>query len=313
MEYRCTEVFEVDPRLDLYMLIYPSFIFPLVDVSKDRIVKRWGVCKGLAIYKDGAKLIVEHKDAFCINYAKEILGLWSIPYITSVTNGKGVELVKVLINRYGWFGIATSSLDDVELFSAIFLSQNTDFHVNVVRWLQRCFKLYGSVEKILNIDEDRLAKDIGTSYQVLKLAQALKVYLSYRDRILKSDAEEAKRYLLQIKGVGPKICNAYILYVKKNTLYAPIDKNLIDFLSKFDSTLDIVADLPRKNMCLKYYCNMCPRKARCTYYIFRERFKELSGWMQTMAYVHNKLFCRHRLCKSCSLKFLCRVGSRVSS
>lgn len=301
------KVLEVDPNLDLYILFYPSFMYPLLYISSDKVIKRWGICRGLTIHKNGSKLMLMHEDKMCLEYAEEILGLWSIPRSTTMVTRRYRDFIETLIDGYKWFGIATSSLDDVELFSSIFLSQNTDFHKNVVRWVQTALRLYGSISGILNLDHKDVVKSIGGSYQVLRLVQALKEYIKYRDEIRQSSIDTVKNYLLRIKGVGPKVFNAYVMYVKKSTLYAPIDKNLIAFLSRFNIVSEIVVDLPRKSICIKYTCNTCPANSNCTYYRFREAFKDLSGWIQAVAYVHNKLMCRYRRCENCFLKSICKT------
>lgn len=305
-------IIDVDPRLDLYILIYPSFIFPLVSVSQNKLVKIWGVCKDLTVYKNGSKLIIEHKDEDCLYYADDVLGIWSLPLSASTTSKKCKEFVELLIDNYGWIGIATSPLDDIEIFSSIYLSQNTDFHRNVVKWVQTMFIRYRSIETIVDLDVDTVIKDISRSYQLLQFAQTLRHYLGYRRHILEGSISDVKHYLFSIKGIGPKIFNAYIMYIKKSTFHAPIDKNLIMFLEKFDSTLDIISMMPRKDKCMRYACDNCPINNHCTYYRFYNVFGKLSGWIQTIAYIHNKLICKHGLCKSCILSTICRFVKRLS-
>lgn len=308
-----SRIIPVDPRLDLEILMYPSFAYPLFEIQSNRITKLWGVCSGLTIHKKVKELIVEHNDSECLEYAEEIIGIWSKHIKNHYLARKYMDFVEVLKSEYSWFGIATSSRDDIEIFASIYLSQNTDFHTNVVKWVQKALANYGSVEPIINLDRIRLTKEIGGSYQVLNLVIALKEYIDYRDKILKSSDENSKKYLLRIKGVGPKISHAYLVFVKKSTIYAPIDRNLLSFLSKFEITSNLAASLPRKDMCLKYVCDSCPINISCTYYKIRNVFSEYSAWIQTIAYVHTKLMCRPRRCRECFLKQICSVQSQWSS
>lgn len=302
-------VVEIDPRLDLKTLFYPSFVLPLIEVQDYTAVKLWGICRGLKIFKEGSRLVIEHSDKVCLDYADEVLGFWSIPRTFSVIDKGYREFAEALASMYSWLGIATSSRDDIEVFTSIFLSQNTDFHKNVVKWMRRILEKFGSVEATLDLGIDRISRDIGKSYQVLSLSQALRTYLTFRYSILQSSVEEAKKYLLKTRGIGPKTFYAYAVFVKKSTAYAPIDKNLVHFLNRFYTTSGIVSGLPRKDRCISYVCELCPTRYSCTHYRFRRVFGELSAWVQTVAYVHNKLMCRPGLCRGCSLKLLCKTTS----
>lgn len=303
------KVLQIDPKLDLGILLYPSFALPMFEVQGNKVVKLWGVCKGLTVYKKEVELIIEHNERECLDYAYEVLGFWSSSSKISQVVKKYSEFIKLLKSEYSWLGVATSSRDDIEIFTSIFLSQNTDFHTNVVKWVRTILKNYGSIEYILGMDKMRIVNEVSGSYQVLNLAQALKEYLRYRDTILRSDDEAAKKYLLKIEGVGPKVSHAYLMFVKKSTVYAPIDRNLISFLSKFEITSNIIANMPRKDMCIKHTCNTCPNNINCTYYRIRNAFGTFSAWVQTVAYVHNKFVCKRKLCNKCFLKWICNAKS----
>jgi endonuclease III-like uncharacterized protein len=300
-----TRILLVNPKFDLEILLYPSFANPLFHVQSNRIVKLWGVCKGLTIVKKGDELIAKHNDNECLNYVEEVLGIWSLHPKNSNIDEKYSEFVEMLRSEYSWLGIATSSIDDVEIFASIFLSQNTDFHTNVVKWIQIMLMKYGKLEHVINLDRIEIAKEISRSYQVLNLVNALEEYLKFRNRIIIGNDEDAKKLLLKIKGIGPKVSHAYLVFVKKSTIYAPIDRNLISFLSKFGVTSNIVAYLPRKTMCIRCTCNECPFKINCTYYRMRNAFGGYSAWIQTVAYVHTKLMCKLKRCSKCFLKLLC--------
>ena len=298
-------VIDTDMNYDLQLVMYPSFLLPLVSISDNTLTKMWGVCRGLRARKSGAKIIVEHGDSQCIEYAYEILGLWFTPSADSVSDDYR-DFAEILVENYSWFGIATSPLDDVELFASIFLSQNTDFHVNVVKWMSRILEIYGSIDAVLSVSVDRLVKDVGKSYQVRNLLQALNKYMELRNTLIACNSEEARPALLSIKGVGPKVLHSYLLFVKKDLNCAAVDKNLLSFLKRFEVLSNIVADMPRKDMCTKYSCQFCSFNKRCTYYRFHRAFGRLSGWIQTIAYMHNKLLCRNRLCERCFLKHMCK-------
>lgn len=301
------KVIKIDPRLNLSMLFYPSFILPMFEVRGDKAIKLWGACRGLTISKEDSKLAIKHDDRLCLDYVDEILGFWSTPNRLDVIENKYREFLELLVSGYSWFGIATSPLDDIEIFSSIFLSQNTDFHVNVVKWVRNIMEKYGSIEVLTNLKTADIVKHIGGSYQILNLVHALKQYLTYRNHLLEKNPEEVITYMLKIKGVGPKVSHAYLVFVRKSTIYAPIDRNLVSFLRNFDVTFDLVADVPKKGYCIKYSCVTCPINIGCTYYRVRNAFKAFAAWVQTVAYVHNKLMCKPKSCYRCFLNKLCRV------
>uniref|UniRef100_A0A7C4D145 Uncharacterized protein n=1 Tax=Ignisphaera aggregans TaxID=334771 RepID=A0A7C4D145_9CREN len=302
------KIINISIDLDFELLFYPSFALPLLDVHRDKVRKRWGNCAGLVIEKNNDKIKLYHSRTECLEYAEEILGLWSLPKrIASNVSRRYRDFVERLVEKYEWFGIATSSQDDVEIFSSILLSKNTNFHTNVVRWIRNMLERYGYVSALLNIDMREISEYIGKSYQIYELMYVLRIYMKLRDNILSlNDAYLLKKLLLGIKGVGLKVFNAYMLFVKKNTFYAPIDRNLVNFLKRFELTSNIVVEIPRKDLCKKYICNSCVLKYTCSYYRFQEAFKELSGWIQTIAYVYNKTRCSKALCSTCILKDLCR-------
>lgn len=301
------KVIEVDPKFNLYTLFYPSFILPIIKVHENKAVKLWGICKELVVSKKDSELVVKHEDKMCLDYADEILGLWSIPAKLGIIEKKYREFVEVLMTEYSWFGIATSSLDDIEVFSSIFLSQNTDFHINVVKWIRSIMEKYGSIEAIGSLKASDIIKNVSSSYQVLNLVHVLKEYLRYRELILKKNPEEAILYMLKIKGIGPKVSHAYLVFVRKSTIYAPIDRNFISFLRKFEATFNLIANAPKKDYCINYSCGVCPINTNCTYYRVRNAFNAFTAWIQSIAYVHNKIMCKHKFCNKCFLKKLCRV------
>ncbi|MEM1644510.1 MAG: hypothetical protein QXL96_01350 [Ignisphaera sp.] len=301
------KVIKIDPRLNLFMLFYPSFILPMFNIQEDKAIKLWGECRGLVIIKEDSKLVIKHSDRVCLDYADEILGFWSIPSRFDVIEKRYREFLEILVSEYSWFGIATSPLDDVEIFSSIFLSQNTDFHVNVVKWVRNIMEKYGSIEALTSLELADIVKCIGGSYQVLNLVHALKQYLMYRDHLLKKNPEEVITYMLKIKGVGPKVSHAYLVFVRKLTIYAPIDRNLISFLRNFDVTFDLIANAPKKGYCIRYPCGTCPINIGCTYYRVRNAFKVFAAWVQTVAYIHSKLMCKPKLCHRCFLNKICMV------
>ncbi len=294
-------IIKIDERFDLEKLFYPSFILPMMNISRDRAIKVYGYCSGLIIKRYDSFLKVVHENKICLDYADEILGLWIKPemYIAHVKSMYR-ELVERLIDIYGWLGIATSSIDDIELFTSIFLSRATDFHRNTVKWM----KIFLTLPRDDSIH--RYIESIGRSFQLKQLSVSLREYYRVREILtMEIDVYRIRKILLSIHYVGPKVSDAYILFVKKNQGFAPIDRNLRGFLGRFYKTRELLHQDPRKSLCSKYICENCPAREKCTSYLYRDAFRSLSGWIQNIAYLQNKFYCMRKLCSSCLLKDMC--------
>lgn len=296
----------------LTAIFYPSFAQPLLEVKALEAVKVWGYCRGLRLEATGGLVRAYHGDEKCLDYAELLLGLWiDPPSLLRYVEPRYRGLAEELVATYEGMGVATSPADDVELFVSIFLSRNTSFHVNVIKWVRRALHLYGSLTELA--DEGK-ARAVASSYQVLQLPRALVEYLRVRERLLGGAAPEVRQALLRVSHVGPKVAHAYILFTLRDPHYAPVDRNLLKFLSNFEETTDLVeGTAPRKELCLKYECWRCPAAQRCVHSKLAKAFGALTGWVQTVAYTHSGLFCRARRCSDCRLiRFCVRGGGRRS-
>lgn len=302
----------VSGRIDLGKLLYPSFILPLieVDVKSNVLFKKWGYCRNLKIKREDSSITVIHEQEACLWYADEILGLWfDIDRCRRGVSRGYQELIDRLVEMHGELGIATSPSDDIEIFSSIFLSRATDFHRNTVKWLKTILSEYDGLDRITYMD-GYVSKRIGGSFQIKQWIEVLGDYLKIRS-VIKGVAsvDEVKSALLRIKFVGPKVVYAYILFVLKNTSYAPVDRNFLKFLRKIAVTRTLIGMIPRKELCIEYTCDRCRYGEKCTLQRVRSAFKYMSGWLQTVAYFHTKTMCGMGLCSVCRLKDLCLDSS----
>lgn len=300
----------VTERIDLVKLLYPSFIFPLVEINAETEVlfKRWGYCKNLKAKREGSNIMVTHEQTACLQYADEVLGLWfNINKYRRNVSKSYRELIDKLVEMHGELGIATSPNDDVEIFSSIFLSRTTDFHRNTDRWLRCILSEYEDLNRILDLDSySYIFNYVSNSFQVKQWVAVLKDYFEVRNTIRYStDAHKVKSSLLRIRFVGPKIAYAYILFVVKDASYAPIDRNFIKFLGKIVSTRTLIGMVPRKELCMMYVCEQCKHREECTLYRVRNAFGHMSGWLQTIAYLHTKTLCSVKRCDICKLRETC--------
>lgn len=299
-----------DPEFNLIKLFYPSFLLPLISISSDgfRAVKEHGYCRGTELVVEGGKLYALSDSIECIQYSQYLCGSWyNVRDYLEEAHDEFKDLVSEMISLYSDVSISTSPLDDLELFTSIILSRNTDYHRNTVRWVKKILKSYPSIESLISAESLSLAAEIGGSYQVLELPKILSCYLRVRSSF--GESPESSRALLTCPGVGPKTLYAYMLFVKLNPSYAPIDTNLLKFLNKLKELRDIISRLtpPAKNYCLKHVCDECPRGRACVEAFLRSRLGRLSGWFQTIVFLHSKTFCSSRWCGKCPLSRRCRL------
>jgi len=237
----------------LQLTLYPSITLALLD---ERFVKIFGVKKGVWAGDD-----------------LYISGRWYSPwrYINDAT-GDLRDAVQNLAERYGHcVGISTSPGDEDLLFVVAFLTQNTNYHTNVLRWSR---DLFSKTEDPAEIAE--VAQSIGRSYQLRRLPQAVKRYLELgrpRDR----------RELLRIPGVGAKVADLYLLFTGDTTA-APVDKHFMRTAPR----LGLRGRPPSPAHCRRYTCDACPLAPRCLRAQAAEKLGRLAGWVQTLAYLADK-------------------------
>ncbi|MEM2018201.1 MAG: hypothetical protein QXN79_04875 [Zestosphaera sp.] len=302
------KLIESPEKIDFFRLFYPSFSLPLVSISSDglKAVKEYGHCRGtqLVIENNGLYALSDFNE--CLQYSQYLSGSWfhARDYLSSVSENFR-NLIERMLTLYTDLGIPTSPLDDLELFTSIILSRNTDYHRNTVGWVKKLLKTFPSLESLINAESDFLVSRVSSSYQVLELPKILDCYLRVRN-LLKGPSENS-RALLRCPGVGPKTLYAYILFVKLDSRYAPIDTNLLSFLSRLRDLRRIISKsaLPIKEYCFKYVCDSCPKNGVCIEALLRNKLGPLNGWFQTVAFLHNKTYCATRKCLVCPLSTEC--------
>jgi hypothetical protein len=237
----------------LQLTLYPSITLALLD---ERLVKIFGVKKGVWAGDD-----------------LYISGRWYSPwrYINDAA-GDLRDAVHSLAEKYGdCVGISISPGDEDLLFVVAFLTQNTNYHTNVLKWTRA---LFSKTEDLAEMAE--VAPSIGRSYQLRRLPQAVKRYLELgrpRDR----------RELLSIPGVGAKVADLYLLFTGDATA-APVDKHFIRTAPR----LGLRGRPPSPAHCRRYTCSTCPLAPRCLRAQAAEKLGRLAGWVQTLAYLADK-------------------------
>ncbi len=282
-------IFFAEKTYDFYLLFYPSYALPLIEIRDhgNEAIKTKGFCTGLVMRRlESAGYYVAHESKECIDYAKYLLGLW-INYRQIeelITRSNRIEYLHNLLPLFKYYGIAVSPKDDVEIFVSIFLSQNTDYHVNTVRWVRKILDNFDIRREGGRLSEELIMEKIGRSYQLLKLPETLKCYISIREDVLRG----SHKLLFKCPYVGPKIYFAYRLHVLLDLTVAPIDMNLSKFISKHASDLASYKK-PYKHYCMIYDCENCTINNSCLENILRKEYKSALGWIQTTIYVYNDL------------------------
>ncbi len=274
--------------------LYPSFILPFFD-QNSFLVKKVGRYSGVKIRIGEGYAEVEGDVPR--EYILEWLGLWFDP------RAEAVSEVMVLVDAYSHLRLAVSSCDREYVFVSVFLSQNTDFHVNTYRWISKLSEIYGP--EFLKKQGLRFTM-VGSSYQLARLEQ---VYPTFENIKEERDPGLLRLKLLSIKGVGPKIADAYILFSSKHSESTPCDIHLRRFIDRL--RLVEYRRLPSKSYCSKYYCwlkSECPVHEECLRFLLMNRYGGLSGWIQTIAYYHDKIYCSKRRCDACPLRELCSLN-----
>ncbi len=295
-------------KIDFFKLFYPSFLLPLVSISGCgfEVVKEYGYCRGTKLFIEGDKLYVLSNLSECVGYSQYLSGSWfNVRNHLSNVSENFRNVVEGMLTLYGDLGIPTSPLDELELFTTIILSRNTDYHRNTVGWVKKLLKTFPHINSLTNVEPDLLATEISNSYQVRELPEILDCYLRLRNSLRGSP--ENSRVLLRCPGVGPKTLYAYILFVKLDPRYAPIDTNLISLLNRLKNLREAISKLrpPIKEYCLKHVCDSCPKNNACIEAFLKKELGHVNGWFQTIAFLHNKTYCAKKKCAACPLHREC--------
>ena len=296
-------------KYDFTLTLYPSFNYVFFEqVSRDKWVKRYGDIK-LTLKVDRRGFIeVKCTDNSKLDYeyVLDITGLWFNPleYYDKLPRSIRSKLERI-IEVYSCLRLSINRVERDYILVSVALSRRTDFHRNTVRWCRRIFSTIKDIGDILGLNLESIA----TSYQVKQLNEILRGYLELKSVIDKYYSEcnlaSLRRTLLRIKWFGVKSTDAFILFSSRMTQSTPCD---IHF-QRFTKRLHLVdyKHIPSKSLCSKYYCDVCPHTSSCLYSLSIKYFKSLSGWIQTVAYVHDKEYCSKGRCLECPLRVECSL------
>ncbi len=292
-------VIPIEFDYDLDLTLYPSFTLVFFEKVRGKWVKVLGKYAGLkfSIRKGVLEANIGDEDVVL-----NLSGLWFDPkeYLKDVKR-EFRDVVSKVVEVYRKLRLAINPYDREAMFVTVVLSQRTSFHVNVIKWVRKIFE-----------KENFPDFSVSRSYQVERAKEAYKTCI----KVLKEDREVTislwnlrKSLLSKCRNVGVKTADAYLLFTRRNaTFLAPADTHFHRFIWRM---FLVKKETPRKNYCIKTSCEQCPLLDKCITGWAMKIFGKLAGWVQTVAYVHDKKYCFKNKCSICPLKHICKYYNKV--
>ncbi len=289
-------VLEAWEDFDLELSLKASFVLPLFEEVEPRTyVKLYGHRAGLKLGAYTGAVLYEGCNVF---EASLLSGAWFDP----LENAKRLRRRKAqylyeLWQAFPGLGLAVDPWDVRAIFYAIFLSRNTDYHANTVRWVRELARRARDEGHLMALDP----REVGSSYQLAQLAEIKDdlgcVLGSLRPgpELLGSEGtfKALKPRLLALPHVGPKTVHAFGLFCLALTHLAPADRHLLA-IARAVGLADEDARVPRKELCLRYDClggpERCPQARECITAILMRELGHMAGWFQTAAFLYGSLY-----------------------
>ena len=295
--------------VDLSLLLYPSFTLPLFKLENRRLVKLYGYAANTVLEIAG-----DHVECSGPGCSQEVLGYWLGQWLHAIdalskTAGESVE---VLLKAYNSVGVMASPQDIEAIAVTVFLSRNTDYHTNTVRWARKLFaECLDDRGRLDAYCAKKTLPLLGNSYQLKQLTEVLEDLLATLKQKY-SSIWDLRYELLKLKHVGPKTADAVILHAGLAGYATPSDIHY-ERIARRLALLPPHARKPQKQWCLQAeaYCPECKWKTMCITGASISAFKQYSGLIQTIAYIHDKLYCTKKKCQKCKLKNMCRENQAL--
>ena len=273
-----------------------SFSLPLFKpVGEGSFVKHYGHKAGLKLMGHVGLLGYEGCNP---DEARLLSGAWFDPLENaSRLKRRKAAYIYELWQVFPGLGLAVDPWDLRAMFYSIFLSRNTDYHVNTVRWVREMTSRAHDEASLALLDP----RDFGNSYQLVQLAEIkpeLDGILSSLEPgpiIMGSEGvfSSLKAKLLALPYVGPKTVHAFALFCLGLTQLAPADRHLLT-ISRALGLVGEDARMPRKELCMRYDCwrgaEKCPQAPRCLTAILMRELGHMAGWFQTACFLYGCLY-----------------------
>jgi len=283
-------------EFNLVLSLKASFSLPLFkNLNPNTFVKTYGHCSGMVFKTDGR---TTYYRGCSLREALVLSGAWFNPLENVKKLGrKRTSYVFRFWEVFQGLSIAVNPWDLKAMLYSIFLSKNTRYHVNTVKWLRDMVAEAGDEDGLSYLDP----RAFGGSYQLSQLAEvkpgldrALSGICSGPKSLGSEKAfARVKAGLLPLPYVGSKTVHAFGLFCLGLTSLAPADRHLVS-IAKSIGIVDDKAETPKKKLCLKYDCSMnrdeCPIFNKCLTTILTKSFGVMAGWLQTTTYLYGALY-----------------------
>ncbi len=281
---------------DLRLSLEASFSLPMFEArGRDVFVKTYGHRAGMRL--EGYVGMVRYRGC-SFEEAFYMSGAWFDPLENAGRlKRKKAAYIYELWQAFPGLGIAVDPWDPRAMFYSIFLSRNTDYHVNTVRWMRAMLAEAGDEERLASLDPRRF----GSSYQLAQLWEIKPQLdealgsLTPGQELLGSEGvfSFVKKVLLALPHVGPKSVHAFALFCLALTRFAPADRHLL-VISRALGLVGEDVRPPRKELCMAYDCwsgpARCPQVDRCLTAILMRELGHMAGWFQTACFMYGSLY-----------------------
>lgn len=283
-------------EFDLILSIRASFSLPLFqEVGRSSIRKLYGYKRGLELEHRVGTLVYRG----CLpSEALLLSGAWFNPFEgIKKLRRRQAAYIYVLLEVFPGLGLAIDPWDMRAMFYSIFLSRNTDYHANTVRWVREMALRAKDEAGLASLDP----REFGSSFQLAQLSEIKPkldgVLSSVKPGlgILGSEGafRELKAKLLSLPYVGPKTVHALGLFCFGLTQLAPADRHLLS-ISRALGVVEEDVKVPRKALCSQYDCARgpvpCPMARECITSLLMRRLGLMAGWFQTAAFLYGSLY-----------------------
>ncbi|MEM1558210.1 MAG: hypothetical protein QXI11_05510 [Thermoproteota archaeon] len=287
-------------KFNLSLSLKASFSLPLFENPEpNAFVKIYGHGSGMVFKTDGENTYYRGcgpREALVFS------GAWFNP----LENARKLSRRKASYIYKFWevfpgLSIAINPWDLRAMFYSIFLSKNTRYHVNTLRWLHGMASRAMYEERLFSLDP-RL---FGRSYQLAQLSEIKPILNKILNHITpgfrligsRKAFSRVKPRLLSLPYVGSKSVYAFGLFCLGLTFFAPTDRHLMS-IAKSAGIVEEDARIPEKRLCLKYDCFSdynCPLFKVCTTVMLMRNFGTMAGWLQTATYLYGALYLSRKL------------------
>jgi len=269
-----------------------------------------------------------------LSYIKNAIGLWNENYSLQQEDN-----VKRLSGLYPGLRVPRFQENLLDLLTAILCSQHTKVE-NARRWFLFLKNYYRRIYPILSMDPYRIMEESKkvSGKSIGYRARYIKETLTYLSRdnyspeeelkkiIYKNNVEKSRRELINMKFIGPKTADCFLLNALGDINIPPIDVNVKRVLDRLKSNLALM-NLPQASYCKKYICDSesvesCPIYLKtlevlegdknnydsgCLRAALKIKFNK-SGWVQALLFLFGMEFCKSKipLCQNCIIKENCK-------